>query len=82
MIVMNSQIFNLIRKLEKKTPMIMKNKENNKLRLGNFSISKPTEWDKNNVKLEISDYDYDSTNITIEDLKILYEYIGNILKTN
>lgn len=62
--------------------MIMENQGNDKLRLGNFSISKPKKWNKNNVKLEISDYDYDSTNITIEDLKILYEYIGNILKTN
>ena len=60
----------------------MENQENDKLRLGNFSISKPKEWDKNNIKLEISDYDYDSTFITIQDLKILYEYIGNILKTN
>lgn len=48
--------------------MIMENQENDKLRLGNFSISKPKKWNKNNVKLEISDYDY--------------EYIGNILKTN
>lgn len=48
--------------------MIMENQGNDKLRLGNFSISKPKKWNKNNVKLEISDYDY--------------EYIGNILKTN
>lgn len=53
---------------------------NNSLRLGNFTISKPKDWDLDNVKLEISDYDYDSTNISIDNLRTLYEYIGTILK--
>lgn len=50
-----------------------------RLCLGNFTINKPEEWDLENVKLEIQDYDYDSTNISIDDLRILHKYIGEIL---
>lgn len=50
-----------------------------KIHLGNFTINKPEEWDPDNVKLEISDYDYDSTLISIEDLKVLHKFIGEII---
>jgi hypothetical protein len=50
-----------------------------RLRLGNFTISRPEEWDLENVKLEIQDYDYDSTKISIDELRILHTYIGEIL---
>lgn len=50
-----------------------------KLCLGNFTINKPDEWDLDSVKLEIKDYDYDSTNISIDSLKILNNYIDDIL---
>jgi hypothetical protein len=50
-----------------------------RLRLGKFTINRPEEWDLGNVKLEIQDYDYDSTKISIDELKILHKYIGEIL---
>ena len=50
-----------------------------RLCLGKFTISRPEEWDLENVKLEIQDYDYDSTTISIDDLRILHKYIGEIL---
>ena len=50
-----------------------------RLCLGKFTINRPEEWDLENVKLEIQDYDYDSTTISIEDLRILHKYIGEIL---
>jgi hypothetical protein len=50
-----------------------------RLCLGNFTINRPEEWDLENVKLEIQDYDYDSTNISINDLRLLHTYIGEIL---
>lgn len=49
------------------------------LTLGNFTINKPKEWDKDNVVVEISDYDHESTSISIGDLKILQNYINTIL---
>lgn len=51
------------------------------LRLGGFTINKPREWDLENVEIEINEYDYNSTKISINDLKILHEYIGDILKS-
>jgi hypothetical protein len=50
-----------------------------RLCLGNFTINRPEEWDLENVKLEIRDYDYDSTSISIDDLRLLHTYIGDIL---
>lgn len=50
-----------------------------RLCLGKFTINRPVEWDLENVKLEIQDYDYDTTTISIDDLKILHKYIGEIL---
>jgi hypothetical protein len=50
-----------------------------RLCLGNFTINRPEEWDLENVKLEIQDYDYDSTSISIKDLRLLHTYIGEIL---
>ena len=50
-----------------------------RLCLGNFTINRPEEWDLENVKLEIQDYDYDSTNISINDLRLLHTYVGEIL---
>ena len=50
-----------------------------RLCLGNFTINRPEEWDLENVKLEIQDYDYDSTKISIGELRILHTYIGEIL---
>jgi hypothetical protein len=50
-----------------------------RLCLGNFTINRPEEWDLENVKLEIRDYDYDSTSISIDDLRLLHTYIGEIL---
>jgi hypothetical protein len=50
------------------------------LRLGKFRINKPSEYDSENVLLEINDYDYDSTTISIDELKLLHDYIGQILK--
>jgi hypothetical protein len=50
-----------------------------RLCLGNFIINRPEEWDLETVKLEIRDYDYDSTSISIEDLRLLHTYIGEIL---
>jgi hypothetical protein len=50
-----------------------------RLCLGNFTINRPEEWDLENVKLEIRDYDYDSTSISIYDLRLLHTYIGEIL---
>ncbi len=47
--------------------------------LGNFTINRPEEWDLENVKLEIQDYDYGSTKISIDDLRLLHTYIGEIL---
>lgn len=47
---------------------------------GSFTINKPKEWDLENVELEIREYDYDSTKISIEDLRMLHKYIGDILK--
>jgi len=53
---------------------------NKYLQIGTFTISKPEEWDKNIVKVEIQDYDYDSTELNMDQLKILHAYIGQILK--
>lgn len=50
-----------------------------KLCLGTFTINKPEPWDLENVRLEIKDYDYDSTKISIDELKLLHTYIGEIL---
>ena len=52
------------------------------LKLGNFTINKPKEWALDVVELEIDDYDYVSTKITINDLKILKNYIDFILNQN
>ena len=41
------------------------------LQLGKFTINKPKEWALDEVELEINDYDYVSTNITINDLRML-----------
>ena len=49
------------------------------LQLGKFTINKPKEWALDEVELEIDDYDYVSTKITINDLKILRNYIDFIL---
>ncbi len=54
-------------------------KKRESLVLGNFKINAPTDWEPDRIKLEIEDYDYDSTHISIEELKILYEFIGSIL---
>ena len=35
------------------------------LQLGKFTINKPKEWALDEVELEINDYDYVSTNITM-----------------
>ncbi len=50
--------------------------------LGKFTINKPEDWDMNNVILEINEYDYDSTTISIDDLKLLHKYISDILKAH
>jgi len=50
-----------------------------RLCLGKFTINKPQEWDLGNVKLEIQDYDYESTTISIDQLRMLHNYIGEIL---
>jgi hypothetical protein len=50
-----------------------------RLCLGNFTINRPEEWDLENVELQIQDYDYDSTKISIDDLRLLHTYIGEIL---
>lgn len=60
--------------------MKTQNKLNDSLSLGNFTIKKPVDWNPDVVELIIQDYDYDSTEITIDDLKVLYNYIGEILK--
>jgi len=31
----------------------------NNLKLGNFTIHKPSEWDPDYVRIEINEYDYD-----------------------
>ena len=49
------------------------------LQLDKFTINKPKEWALDEVELEIDDYDYVSTKITINDLKILRNYIDFIL---
>jgi len=50
-----------------------------RLCLGKFTIYRPEEYDLEKVKLEIQDYNYDSTTISIDDLRILHKYIGEIL---
>ena len=50
--------------------------------IGNFIINKPKEWASDVVELEIDGYDYVSTKITINDLKILKNYIDFILNQN
>lgn len=50
-----------------------------KLTINGLTIKKPTEWDADNVHFEINNYDYDSTMISIEDLKVINEYISEIL---
>ena len=50
-----------------------------RLCLGNFTINKPQEWDLENVRLKIQDYHYDSTTINIDQLRMLHNYIGEIL---
>jgi hypothetical protein len=52
-----------------------------RLCLGNFTINKPEKFDLENVKLEIKNYDYDSTSISIDELRILHAYIGHILNS-
>ena len=49
------------------------------LQLGKFTINKPKDWALDEVELEINDYDYVSTNITINDLRMLGSYIESIL---
>lgn len=49
-----------------------------KLQLGQFTINKPIE-ECDDIELEIRSYDYESTKISIDDLKSLHHYIGNIL---
>jgi len=51
------------------------------LSLGNFTINKPKEWELDEVELEIRDYDYDSTKISVDDLKALRYYIDEILNS-
>ena len=51
------------------------------LSLGNFTINKPKEWALDEVELEIRDHDYDSTKINIDDLKVLRNYIDEILNS-
>ena len=58
-----------------------KNLSKKQLCLGSFTINKPEEWDLENVKLEIQDCDYDSTKISIDELKTLHAYIGEILNS-
>ena len=52
------------------------------LQLGKFTINKPKDWALDEVELEINDYDYVSTNITINDLRMLGSYIDFILNQN
>ena len=47
--------------------------------ISNFTINKPEEWETDMVKVEIEDYDYDSTKISVSELEGLYNYIGKIL---
>jgi hypothetical protein len=49
------------------------------LTLNKFKINAPNEWDPDEIVLEINDCDYESTRISFDDLKKLYEYIGKIL---
>ena len=51
------------------------------LSLGNFTINKPKEWALDEIELEIRDYDYDSTKISVDDLKALRCYIDEILNS-
>jgi len=52
-----------------------------KIKIGNgLIINAPVEWNLDKVKIEIFDYDYDSTEISIDELEILYNHIGEILK--
>ena len=51
------------------------------LSLGNFTINKPKDWALNEIELEIRDYDYDSTKISVDDLKALRRYIDEILNS-
>lgn len=51
------------------------------LSLGNFTIHKPEEWALDEVILEINDYDYVSTKISVNDLKFLRAYINEILNS-
>tara|TARA_R110000796_G_scaffold201848_1_gene318077 strand:- start:2 stop:220 length:219 start_codon:yes stop_codon:yes gene_type:complete len=51
------------------------------LSLGNFTINKPEDWALDEIKLEIRDYDYDSTKISVDDLKALRCYIDEILNS-
>lgn len=52
------------------------------LKLGGFTINPPDEWDLETVELEIEDFDYDSTKITIDQLKTLRDYINIIINTD
>lgn len=48
--------------------------------IGNLTIHKPDEWDvEHMVLIEIQDYTYDSTKINLHQLKLLHDYIGEIL---
>jgi len=50
-----------------------------KIKVGNgLIINAPVEWDLDKVKIEL--FNYDSTEISIGELEILYNYIGEILK--
>jgi len=58
----------------------MENNIPDKLILNKFTINKPFDWELDTVQLEINSYVYDSTNISLDDLKLLHDYIGKILK--
>lgn len=48
--------------------------------VGHLTIHKPEVWETDEVEIGIQNYDYDSTKIEIDDLKILHMYIGQILE--
>jgi len=50
-----------------------------KLKINYLEIYKPPEWNDNRVTIEIHNYDYDSTTLSIDELKILKEYISEII---
>ena len=52
---------------------------NPQLVLNSFTINKPEKWEPDLAKIEIKEYNYDSTKLNLEELRELYDYIGNIL---